>query len=114
MKKMLAVIADSPSLPRRELEEALALGKQFNFHVEVIKTDEMNDANYTSNPPNRCYFCKSELFESLVPLAKSRGFAVIERECVGDVSRTTGRGKNASGPYLARHPTLFASCRQEK
>jgi uncharacterized protein len=76
-KKMLAVIADSPSLPRRELEEALALGQQFNFPVEVIRTDEMNDVNYTSNPPNRCYFCKTELFENLVPLAQSRGFAVI-------------------------------------
>jgi len=75
--KMLAVIADSPSLPRRELEEAIALGKQFGFPVEVIHTDEMNDANYTSNPPNRCYFCKTELFENLVPLAKARGFAVI-------------------------------------
>jgi uncharacterized protein len=75
--KMLAVIADSPSLPRRELAEALALGSQFHFPVEVIRTQEMNDANYTSNPPNRCYFCKAELFESLVALARSRGFAVI-------------------------------------
>jgi uncharacterized protein len=76
-EKMLAVIADSPSLPRRELEEALALGKQFGFPVEVIRTDEMNDANYVSNPPNRCYYCKTELFENLVTLAKSRGFAVV-------------------------------------
>jgi uncharacterized protein len=76
-EKMLAVIADSPSLPRRELEEALALGQQFGFPVEVIRTDEMNDANYTSNPPNRCYFCKTELFENLIPLAKARGFSNI-------------------------------------
>ena len=61
----LAVIADSPSLPRRELEEALEIGKQFGFPVRVIKTNEMADANYTSNPSNRCYFCKSELFEKL-------------------------------------------------
>ena len=45
-----AVIADSPSLPRRELEEALQIG----FPVRVIQTHEMADANYTSNPGNRC------------------------------------------------------------
>jgi len=46
----LAVIADSPSLPRRELREALEIGEQFGFPVRVIKTDEMADESYTSNP----------------------------------------------------------------
>src|SRR5471032_78526 len=59
--RALAVIADSPSLPRRELEEALEIAQKFGFPVRVIKTEEMGDANYTSNPSNRCYFCKSEL-----------------------------------------------------
>ncbi|MGD1020038.1 MAG: ATP-dependent sacrificial sulfur transferase LarE [Verrucomicrobiia bacterium] len=73
----LAVIADSPSLPRRELDEALDIGKQFGFPVRVIKTNEMADANYTSNPSNRCYFCKSELFEKLSETARAERWQTI-------------------------------------
>jgi uncharacterized protein len=75
--KSLAAIADSPSLPRRELEQALALGRQFQFPVRVIRTREFENASYLANPDNRCYFCKHELFTELVPLAKAEGFAVI-------------------------------------
>jgi pyridinium-3,5-biscarboxylic acid mononucleotide sulfurtransferase len=75
--KSLAAIADSPSLPRRELEEALALGRQFQFPVRVIRTREFESASYLANPDNRCFFCKHELFKELAPLAKAEGFAVI-------------------------------------
>jgi pyridinium-3,5-biscarboxylic acid mononucleotide sulfurtransferase len=75
--KALAVIADSPSLPRRELDEALDLAETFRFPVRVIKTNEFADPKYTSNPNNRCYFCKHELFSELVPLARAEGFNVI-------------------------------------
>ncbi len=73
----LAVIADSPSLPRRELSEALVIAEQFKFPVRVIETQEMADTNYTSNPSNRCYFCKSELFDELTKIAKSEGWQTI-------------------------------------
>ncbi len=76
-ERALAAIADSPSLPRRELEEALSLGQQFAFPVRVVRTAEFENPNYLANPNNRCYFCKHELFEELVPLAKAEGFAVI-------------------------------------
>ncbi|MCC6820283.1 MAG: ATP-dependent sacrificial sulfur transferase LarE [Verrucomicrobia subdivision 3 bacterium] len=76
-QRALAVIADSPSLPRRELDEALALGKQFGFLVRVVRTFEFANPSYLANPANRCYFCKHELFEELAPLAKAEGFAVI-------------------------------------
>ena len=75
--KSLAAIADSASLPRRELDEALALGRQFGFPVRVIETKEFDNPAYLSNPNNRCYFCKHELFTQLVPMAKSENFAVI-------------------------------------
>ena len=75
--KALAVISDSPSLPRRELQEALELGKQFNFPVRVVHTTEFQNASYLANPENRCYFCKHELFKELEPLAVSEKFAVI-------------------------------------
>jgi uncharacterized protein len=76
-EKSLAVIADSPSLPRRELAEALEIAERFRIPVRVVKTDEFNNSEYLANPSNRCYFCKQELFTELEPLAKKEGFAVI-------------------------------------
>ncbi len=73
----LAIIADSPSLPRRELEEAREIGRQFGFPVRVIRTEEMNNGGYTSNPLNRCYFCKSELFEKLQAIAHAGNWQTI-------------------------------------
>lgn len=75
--RALAAIADSPSLPRRELQEALDIAAKFGFPVRVIHTQEFANENYTANPANRCYFCKHELFEELTPLARSGNFAVI-------------------------------------
>ena len=75
--KTLAVIADSPSLPRRELDEALELAGDFSFPVRVVKTKEFENPDYLSNPNNRCYFCKHELFSELVPLARAESFNVI-------------------------------------
>src|SRR3954467_2425438 len=60
--RSLAVIADSPSLPRRELEDALEIGRQFQFPVRVVQTQEFANSSYLANPTNRCYFCKHELF----------------------------------------------------
>jgi pyridinium-3,5-biscarboxylic acid mononucleotide sulfurtransferase len=75
--RTLAAIADSPSLPRRELEEALGLADQFKFPVRVLRTQEFNNPEYLANPSNRCYFCKTELFTELAPLAQQEGFAVL-------------------------------------
>ena len=75
--KSLAAIADSPSLPRRELEEALDLGCKFHFPVRVVHTQEFENASYLANPDNRCFFCKQELFKQLEPLARAEGFAVL-------------------------------------
>lgn len=76
-ERALAAIADSPSLPRRELQAALDIAAEFSFPVRVIKTREFANENYTANPANRCYFCKQELFEELTPLARAEKFAVI-------------------------------------
>jgi uncharacterized protein len=75
--RALAVIADSPSLPRRELAAALQVAREFDIPVRVVRTQEFGDSNYTSNPANRCYFCKHELFSQLAPIARSEGFAVV-------------------------------------
>ena len=75
--KSLAVIADSPSLPRRELREALEIARMFQIPVRVVKTGEFDNPDYISNPSNRCYFCKHELFEKLTPVARAEGLEVI-------------------------------------
>jgi pyridinium-3,5-biscarboxylic acid mononucleotide sulfurtransferase len=75
--KSLAVIADSASLPRRELEEALEIAERFQIPVRVVQTQEFQNPNYTANPSNRCYFCKHELFTELEPIAREEKFAVI-------------------------------------
>jgi uncharacterized protein len=75
--RSLAVIADSPSLPRLELAEALAIAKQFEIPVRVVYTREFDNPEYLANPANRCYFCKHELFTELAPVARAEGFAVI-------------------------------------
>jgi len=75
--RMLAAIADSPSLPRRELAEARSIAEEFGFPLEILSTEEFANKDYSGNPVNRCYFCKHELFSHLKPLARARGFEVI-------------------------------------
>lgn len=66
----IAVTADSPSLPYSELEEAKQLAKQIGIRQIVVRTEELDDPNYVSNPSNRCYFCKKELSQKLKKLAR--------------------------------------------
>ena len=102
--KSLAAIADSPSLPRREFEEALALGEQFQFPVRVVRTREFDNPDYLANPSNRCYFCKHELFTELAPLAKAEGFAII---AYGENASDVGDfrpGAQAAAEFQVRAP----------
>jgi uncharacterized protein len=102
--KSLAVIADSPSLPRRELADALKIAERFAFPVRVIQTKEFENANYTVNPVNRCYFCKHELFEALAPIARAEHLAVI---AYGENASDTGdfrAGAQAATEYQVHAP----------
>src|SRR5580692_1032892 len=102
--RSLAAIADSPSLPRRELQEALDIAEKFSFPVRVVHTQEFANDNYTSNPANRCYFCKHELFEELTPLALSENFAVI---AYGENASDVGDfrpGAKAAAEFQVRAP----------
>jgi len=103
-KKALAAIADSPSLPRRELEEALSLAQQFKFPVRVIRTHEFDNPEYLANPNNRCYFCKHELFTELAPLAATEGFKVL---AYGENASDSGDyrpGAQAAAQFQVRAP----------
>jgi uncharacterized protein len=102
--KSLAAIADSPSLPRRELEEALAIAEQFDFPVRVVHTKEFDNPSYLANPDNRCFFCKHELFTELEPLARAEGFAVI---AYGENASDVGDhrpGAKAAAEFQVRAP----------
>jgi uncharacterized protein len=75
--RAVGVIADSPSLPRAALANALAAAEGFGARVEIISTTEVDDPRYTRNPPNRCYFCKLELFTRMDRMATERGFRAL-------------------------------------
>src|SRR5438093_411556 len=64
-EKAVAVTAVSPSLASGELEEARELARQIGIRHEIIRTTEFTDSNYTQNAADRCYFCKTELYEQL-------------------------------------------------
>lgn len=75
--KALAVTAMSPSLLPEELEDAKIQAATIGIRHQVVETHEMENPNYTSNPVNRCYFCKSELHDTLKPLAKKLGYPYV-------------------------------------
>jgi pyridinium-3,5-biscarboxylic acid mononucleotide sulfurtransferase len=102
--KCLAALADSPSLPRRELDEAVAIANKFSIPLQILQTAEFDNPAYTANPNNRCYFCKHELFTHLTPLARTRNFAVI---AYGENASDIGDhrpGAQAAGEFQVRAP----------
>jgi pyridinium-3,5-biscarboxylic acid mononucleotide sulfurtransferase len=103
-ERALAVIADSPSLPRRELEEALAIADEFQFPVRVVQTAEFENPDYTANPANRCYFCKHELFEELTAIARTEDFAVIAYGENASDAVDFRPGAKAAGEFQVRAP----------
>lgn len=66
----LAVTAISDSYPIREMKAAQAIAKQIGIRLETVNTQELDLEGYASNPTNRCFFCKTELFDKLRPIAE--------------------------------------------
>ncbi|MBW4512013.1 MAG: ATP-dependent sacrificial sulfur transferase LarE [Scytonematopsis contorta HA4267-MV1] len=75
--RALAITAVSPSLLPEELEDAKIQAATIGISHEIVETHEMENPNYTSNPVNRCYFCKSELHDTLKPLATKLGYPYV-------------------------------------
>lgn len=100
----LGVIADSPSLPRQALSDALLLASQIGVEVEAIPTNEMENSSYTSNPVNRCYFCKAELFTRLDSLARDRGFRAIAYGENADDAQQVRPGRAAAAEFHVLAP----------
>ena len=100
----LGVIADSPSLPRQALADALALARQIGAPVEVVTTQELQNPEYSSNPVNRCYFCKAELFRQMERLASDRKYHAIAYGENADDMRQVRPGRQAATEYQVLAP----------
>jgi uncharacterized protein len=74
---VLGVIGRSASYPESQWANARALASQIGLTVLEIDTDELNDPRYAANPTNRCYFCKTELWSRIIPVARERGIDVV-------------------------------------
>ena len=104
----LACIGVSPSYPQRELRDAVRLARASGFPHRLIHTREHADPNYTANAPNRCYFCKSELYERLGRLAREEGWsAILDGSQLDDVGDHVG-GLRAAREHGVRSPLIEA------
>jgi uncharacterized protein len=76
-ERCLAVIAYSASMPNQELEEALAIAKRIGARTDVIESRELDDPRYRQNGPERCLYCKGEVYDRIIAHAKEIGFTTI-------------------------------------
>jgi uncharacterized protein len=104
----LCITGDSASLPSLQRQTIQDLATQFGFHHEVIKTDELDDANYTANTGSRCYFCKDELYTKLAELARSRGVPFIVDGSTCDDLGDYRPGRVAASEHQVRSPLIEA------
>jgi len=92
----LAVTADSASYPERHRELAIRIAHDFGLRHQIIHTGELERPEYRSNPTNRCYYCKHELYTHLTRLASARGAVVVDGNNADD------RGDYRPGRQAAR------------
>jgi len=102
------VIAKSPSLPSRELEDALDVAARQGIDVRVIETHEMDREAYRRNAPDRCFHCKTELFERLEELATREGWNTLAYGALVDDLGDTRPGMRAADEHRVRAPLLEA------
>jgi pyridinium-3,5-biscarboxylic acid mononucleotide sulfurtransferase len=96
-ENVLAVIGRSASFPEAQWQTAREVAARFGVPVLEVDTAEIEDPRYSANPTNRCYFCKSELWSRLVPVARERGIA-----CVVDGTNADDLGDYRPGAGAAR------------
>ena len=106
--RSLAVTADSPALARRELEEATGLAQRLGFAHRVINTAEMAREGYVANSPQRCYFCKTELYSQLQGLAVQEGFQWVANGANTGDQGDYRPGMQAASERQVRSPLIEA------
>jgi pyridinium-3,5-biscarboxylic acid mononucleotide sulfurtransferase len=95
--RALCVTADSPSYPERHRALAIRIANEFSLNHEIIRTHEMDRAEYRANAGDRCYYCKHELYTQLSAVARARGIPVI-----ADGNNADDRGDYRPGRQAAR------------
>jgi uncharacterized protein len=101
---MLAVLADSPSLARRDMEQARAFAETQGIPLRVIQTEELDKPEYQRNDANRCFHCKTELFDGMQKLGAELGFAQIAYGMNADDRRDYRPGQRAAEEHEVLAP----------
>jgi len=104
--RAVAVTGASSSLAEGELDEARRLAELIGIRHEVLATDEFADPNYLKNGPDRCYFCKTELYDKIEPLARRLGLAVIANGANLDDVGDYRPGMTAAAEHAVRSPLI--------
>jgi uncharacterized protein len=107
-ERMLAVIADSPSLARTQLADALAFAAEQRIPLEVVTTDELENPDYSKNDGGRCYFCKDELFTVMERMRSARQFDAVAYGVNVDDQGDFRPGQNAAQQHGVAAPLLDA------
>jgi pyridinium-3,5-biscarboxylic acid mononucleotide sulfurtransferase len=105
-ERALCVTGISASLASNQREEVASLVARLGLRHESIDTDEMDDTNYTRNESDRCYFCKSELYSKLAPMAEERGLAAVFDGSTTDDLGDYRPGRAAAGERGVRSPLV--------
>ena len=106
--QMLAVIADSASLARTHLEDALAFAREHEIPVEVVETQELENPAYVRNDATRCFHCKDELFTVLERYREARGFDAIAYGVNADDEGDFRPGQQAARQHHVLAPLVEA------
>ena len=102
--RMIAVIADSPSLARRDFEEACSFARTLGMPLHVIATEELDRPEYARNDFNRCFHCKDELFDVMGSLGPKLGFTHIAYGMNADDTRDFRPGQRAAQEHAVLAP----------
>jgi uncharacterized protein len=102
--RAMGAIASSPAYAAEETEEALAVAEQMGIPVITLETHELEDERYIANDFNRCYFCKTELFTQLQPLAKQYNLRHIAYGVNKDDDGDFRPGQRAAREFSVRGP----------
>ncbi|PYQ39951.1 MAG: ATP-dependent sacrificial sulfur transferase LarE [Acidobacteria bacterium] len=106
--RVLAVTADSESLAQEQRGMAAQIASQFGLRHRFVRTQELANPAYARNDRHRCYFCKSELFAHLVPLARAEGYAHVAYGLIVDDLSDVRPGRRAAEEAGARAPLAEA------
>jgi pyridinium-3,5-biscarboxylic acid mononucleotide sulfurtransferase len=106
--RMLAVLADSPSLARRDMEQACAFAESIQMPLRVVATDELDRPEYQRNDANRCFHCKDELFAVMESLGVELGFSAIAYGMNADDTRDFRPGQRAAEQHAVLAPLADA------